>query len=472
MSLLKSTFWYTFGLLLTRSINFILLPLYSNLLAPDEFGIYILIMSSYTILSVFYQGGLSAGFTKFFLEEKEEGNKEIIFLSVFNIILIISLILSSIGIFSSHKLSLLLLNSEGYTLHVIIAFGMLFFDSLSFYILHLLRTREQAKKVTYLTIISGLCNLLLNITFLYFFKLGILGILLAQLISSVILLIFSIPASGFHIKFIIKFEPINKILVFSTPLLLAGFFSTLVDFVDRYILDFYFDKSTVGIYSFSYRLAMTMNVFVLSYRTAWVPFAMKKYADADFYVEVKSSISKLVAILSLIFLCVSIFSDDLFRINLWGFHIFNEQYMAGIKIIPYILIGYAFSGFASIYTLSPYLSGKSYHFLYTDFIAFVINILFNFILIPRIGIIGAALATMISYGAWLIYLWVISRNNMKITYDKKNILLIISITLMLFIISNYYKVFLIDILIAFSFIIFLKLIFKINILNLFKTNVL
>lgn len=427
-------------------------------------------MSSYTILSVFYQGGLSAGFTKYFLEEKDEDSKEVIFLSVFNIILIISLFLSTIGIAASQKLSFLLLKTHGYSLHVIVAFGMLLFDALSFYILHLLRTREQAKKVTFLTIVSGLCNLILNITFLYFFKLGILGILLSQLISSIVLLIFAIPASGFRLKFIVKLEPIKKILIFSTPLLLAGFFSTLVDFVDRYILDFYFDKATVGIYSFSYRFAMTMNVLVLSYRTAWLPYAMKKYGDPDFYEEVKSSISKLVGILSLIFLCVSIFSDDLFRINFWGYHLFNEQYKAGVKIIPYVMIGYAFSGLASIYTLSPYLSGKSYHFLFTDFIAFVVNIIFNFILIPRIGIIGAAIATTLSYAAWLIYLWSVSRYNMKVKYDKKKITLILLTVIFFYSISIYINSLIADILVAGLFLVFLKYLFKINILGLIKTN--
>ena len=78
-----STFLYGLGNLFVRSINFILLPLYSNLITTEEFGNYSLIMSFYAIASVFYQAGLSSGLTGFYIQKKNYSGKEI-FSTIFN----------------------------------------------------------------------------------------------------------------------------------------------------------------------------------------------------------------------------------------------------------------------------------------------------------------------------------------------------------------------------------------------------
>ena len=90
MSLFKSTFLYTIGNIFARSLSFLLLPLYSNLISVEEFGNYALIMSGYVIIAAIYQGGLHAGFSKYYLEENSDSNRKNIFSTLFSFVFIIS----------------------------------------------------------------------------------------------------------------------------------------------------------------------------------------------------------------------------------------------------------------------------------------------------------------------------------------------------------------------------------------------
>ena len=92
--LFEATAWYGIGNLFVRLVGFVLLPLYSNLISVEQFGIYSLMMSTYAIAGVFYQFGMNASLTNFYLKENDESTKKIIFSTVINSIIFLGLILS------------------------------------------------------------------------------------------------------------------------------------------------------------------------------------------------------------------------------------------------------------------------------------------------------------------------------------------------------------------------------------------
>jgi O-antigen/teichoic acid export membrane protein len=71
-SLTGSVAWYTTGNIFIRAASFLLLPLYSNLITPADFGIYAIIMSFYAVLSVVFQGGLHNALIKILFRERRE----------------------------------------------------------------------------------------------------------------------------------------------------------------------------------------------------------------------------------------------------------------------------------------------------------------------------------------------------------------------------------------------------------------
>jgi O-antigen/teichoic acid export membrane protein len=445
-SLSKATAWYTVGNLFVRSVSFLLLPLYSNLISTEDFGNYALVMSLYAIIAVFYQSGLQSALSKYYLEEESEGIRKEIFSTILNAAGIIGLALTAIIFLLSGWIALEAVGSSAFSDLIRIIFAALFFESITFIVLHLLRTKELARKVVVYSSFSAVINLLLNLYLVYYLNLGIYGIIWAQLVTSVMLFLIIIPFLKENYLPVIRPAWLKISFSFSYPLIIAGLLSALVDVVDRFIIDHFLGKSEVGIYSFSYRIALIMNIFVMSLRSAWTPYSIRLYNEGNFSAEFGKSFTKIVAVSLLIFLTVSIFIDDLFRFSLSGFRLFDIRYEGGIQIIPVILISYMFSAVITYYSVYPYVSGRSYHFLVSDLISLVINISFNFILIPVYGIMGAAVATLLSYFGSAGYLVIISERKIKITYEPGKIVLILTAIVIFYVVSKLLNVFVVDVL--------------------------
>ena len=249
-SLSGSVAWYGLGNLFVRSLSFILLPLYSNLISPTEFGNYSLLLSVYAVVQVFFQFGMFGALNKFYIEEKSENKKLLIFSSILNSIIIIASFLTLMLWLLSSQISIIVFNSPDFKDILILTFAALFFETFSFYILSWLKTLELAKKVVLYSSVGAILNLVLNIVFVYFLKLQVYGIIGAQLISGIILLILLLPQIKNKYIFRIDKKILSVVIKFSLPLLLANLFMAGSNVADRFILNIYSGREQVGLYSF------------------------------------------------------------------------------------------------------------------------------------------------------------------------------------------------------------------------------
>ena len=280
-SLSGSTIWYSVGNFVVRSISFILLPLYSHLISTADFGIYSLLMSFYAIAAVLFQSGMQNALMKYYLEDDDVERRKKIFSSIINSIGVLGILFTLAGILFSKQISRFILGSAQYSNLTILLFTSLFFDTLGYFGLQLLKTQEKARKVVVYSVASAVINLVLNVLFVYSFKFGVEGIFYAQIISSVFLLLFLLKDIFAEYKPAIDMKFIKLAFMFSLPIILGGFMSSAVDVCDRFFLNIYTDKNIVGIYSLSYKIAMVMNVFIISFRTAWIPHALNLSKSSD-----------------------------------------------------------------------------------------------------------------------------------------------------------------------------------------------
>jgi O-antigen/teichoic acid export membrane protein len=455
--LFEATAWYGMGNLIVRLVSFILLPLYSNLIPVEQFGIYSLMMSIYAISGVFYQFGMSASLTNFYLMENDESARKIIFSTIVNAIIILGLVLTVIAFSISSFLTDKILGSGEYSFLLILLFIIIFIETISNCILQLFKTLELSKKVVIYLFAGAIINLLLNIWFVYGLRMGIKGIIFAHLLTTILVFILLLPLIKGTYTFRIDKKILIAAVLFSLPLFVSGIFSAGMDVADRFILDHFFGKKEVGEYSFAYRLAMITNIFVISFRTAWMPYALNKYKEGNYRENFGKILIKVLAIGVFILLAVSFFADDLFDIKLLGKNLFNPIYKTGLIILPYVVIGYIFNSLASFYSLYPFTVNKSYHFLISDGLGIISNLVFNFILIPNYGMLGAGIATSISFIIAAGYLYFISKGKIEIIYPKKEILIICfsgMIFLLLGMIFNYLWVQVISVILFLSLLIF------------------
>lgn len=465
-SVFKSTAWYGAGNLIFRAVNFLLLPLYSQVLSTAEFGNYALIMAFYSIALIFYQAGFGIGFTKFYLDADSEEKRKTVLSSILNTVFFLSVILSTIGLFFTNQISFLLLGSSAFSQLFFVVFVSLFFENISYFLLYYFKTLERSKFVVLITTVSSSVNFILNILLVYYLSLGVQGIFIAQLAAGAVIVFVLIPLVLKDYIILIDKELIKKVFKFSAPLFIGSIFAVLLEVIDRYFIDYFLNTSEVGIYSFSYRIALVMNLFVISFRTAWAPRAINNYKEGNYSDDFGKIFTKLIASTLLVFIVVSLFAGDLFNTKVFGYDVFSESYRPGIEIIPIVLLAYLFSGFTSFYSVYPLVTGKSKHFLISDICALVINVVLNILLIKPLGIMGAAVATLVGVSFNTIYLWLISKNNIKINYEMKNVIVIIISGLMCFVAAFYINMLWVDIVLITAFVFVIKYILGINIAKL------
>jgi O-antigen/teichoic acid export membrane protein len=469
-SLSSSVVWYSIGNIFVRSVGFFLLPLYSNLISTSDFGNYSLLMSVYAIALVVYQLGMFSAMNKYYIEESSEAKRRLIFSSILNSIIIAGTILTILLSLSSALLSDLIFSSTNFATLLVLLFISILFDTINAYNLFLLKTKELAKKAVAYMALGAVINLFLNILLVYYLRLSIQGIIYAQLISVFLLCLALLNLIKENYLFKIDKVIIRKVVRFSLPILFASLFIAGSNVVDRFILNIYAGRSQVGLYSFSYRIAFVMNIFIVSFYAAWNPHSLKLYYQKNYEISFGKTLNKLVASSCLLLLLVSIFIRFMFEIHISGFTLFNPEYITGIIIIPIVMTGYILYGISLFYTVYPTVSNKSYHILIANLIAFALNLGLNLLFIPRFGMLGAACSTMIGFLLSAFYLFYVSRKAIEIKYQTKELLIIIlSAIVFLFIGLNIINIF-IELLSGLLYILILYFFAKIRITKIFSNS--
>ncbi|MFA6979411.1 MAG: oligosaccharide flippase family protein [Ignavibacteriaceae bacterium] len=450
-NLFKSVAWYGVGNIIARSMTLILLPLYSNLISTKEFGNYSLLVSVYTIIATVYQFGMSSALNKFYTEEPDEKKKKIIFSTILNSIVVLGIILTVVTTLFSTSIVTFVFGSKNFSPLLILLIGSLFFETINFYIILLLKTKEMPKETVVYSVAGAIVNLGLNILFVFYFRWSISGIILAQLLSGIILFFISLHVIKGTYIFIVDKKILLTIVVFSLPLLAGSLFTALTNVADRFIINIFMSKDDVGIYSFVYRIALLMNVFVVSFAMAWNPHSVKQYFRNNYSESYGKTLSHFLAGGMLLFLFVSLFIKILFETKVFGTFILNPIYKPGLSAFPFIMAGYFFNGISTYYAVYPYVSNKTYQLLITDFIALSLNIGLNYLLIPKLGLMGAAISTAAAFFFGALYLFFISKNKLKINYEKKEMSLIIIGGIVVYILGTFVDSFYLNIILLSSY---------------------
>ncbi|MCX8011073.1 MAG: oligosaccharide flippase family protein, partial [Ignavibacteria bacterium] len=418
-----------------------------------------LIISATTILSVFLHLGLQGSFTKYFSSAANDDDRKKIFSSLLVLISFASIPITSLLLIFSNEFAHLIVKDASYSFTFSIAILSMLFMTYSYFVTMMYVSLEKSKLYLIKNVIASIVNFIGNIIFLFVFKLGIDGIFYAQIISSLFLILNCWGLIKRYFTFSIEQEWSKKIIRFGYPLFFSSLFTTLAEVFDRFLVEHYLGIEQTGIYYLGYRFGYILSVFVISFRNSWIPhfYNVVDKLGSEQSLYLGKVFTKLLATSGLIVVTLSLFSDDLIKFKFNSFSIFPDVYKDSIPVIPLVVLGYFFNNLMSFYSIGPYKSGKSYHFLIADLLCFMSNLVFNIWLIQVYGIAGAALATMLAFMLGAAYLKVVSTSVINIKYEYiKDLSLFISMIFSI-IVSNIFDSFVIDLILFAG---FLLLVYK------------
>ena len=427
---------YGFGSAFDAIVGFLVLPIYTLNFSTEEYGIFsFLILISTFASSIFYLGATSSLTRSYFDYNNLEDRKKVVATSLY-ITLFGAIMQISLGLIFSEQLSIILFKTAIYKYHIILILisSALLFINQFFYLL--LRLLLKSIHIVSVSIFSSAIFLLTLWILLTYYEYGILSPVIAFNISYSIGTIILLFICRNYFSLIPKKREFKIQLIFGLPQLFIGFSYYTIDWIDRFFINEYLSLGDVGVYSFGYKISMIIHmIFIIPFSKVW---ATIRSENLNRNIEGLSSkiLTYYYLIGSILALLVVIFIKEFFMIFSRNIDYDSAQY-----VVPFVIFAHLLYGMINILDLGIFKYRKP---IYTAIILIIhipINIILNFILVPKFGYYGAALSTLITYFLLSMTVAYIANRLLKVNYEKFNLLLIslisfITIIIYLYVIDN------------------------------------
>lgn len=441
-SLSKQTLIYGTSTIIGRFLNFLLVPFYTNIFPPAEYGIVSVVYAFIGFMTIVYTAGLEQGFFKF-ASSKEFGTPKQNFSLPFFTILINSAIFSVVILIISLNIPGLWILKGTSTSIINYSVLILFFDALVFVPFARLRLDNKPKVFAAIKIANIVVNVVLNFILIIYYKMGIEAIFISNLISSVITFILLIPVIIKNLSFKFNKQLFNELLRFSLPYIPAGLSSIIVQVISRPVMLLLTNEENVGIFQANYRLGIFMMLVVSMFDYAWRPFFLNIAKEKDAKQIFSGILTYFTGFCTIVLIVLTFFIEDIIKIPLPGRGtLIGAKYWAGIYIVPIVLFAYIFNGIYINLMPGIYFEKKTKFLPFITGLGAIVNVAGNFILIPVMGLYGAAIATLLSYISMAVYIYFVTKKFYPVKYEFKKIylLIFINIAAMAVFYISYYKV--------------------------------
>ncbi|NQT61544.1 MAG: oligosaccharide flippase family protein [Candidatus Marinimicrobia bacterium] len=395
----KHTLVYGVGNILNRGMTFLLLPFYTNLISTEDYGVYSLVYSFIALTNVFFIHGMDTAFMRFFIPEKDEDKRKQILNTVYTSIFISTFLLTAGIYLILPKFSSGLISIPPNSVMLLYLSLIILFDALAF--LPIVYYRAVNKPVNYVLIVfvEVLINLSLNIYFVAFQKMGLEGILLSNAISSLAKFLLSSPVLWQYFRFRWDRQIWKDILKYGLPTVPAVFFLILISVSDRFLLKYYLGAHDVGLYASGYKIGVVMALLITAFRFAWQPFYLSRGEDPDAPYIFARIFTLFVAVTGFIYLGVSMVLVELLKLPYGDIYIIATEYHAGLKVVPFILLGNMLFGLSQNFIVGAYIKKKTLYIPLFTGIGFLVNISANilFLSVLKWGFLSAGYALVLTY---------------------------------------------------------------------------
>ena len=390
-----------------RLLNFLLMPFYTHYLLPAEYGVVATVFSYMAFLNVLYQYGMDQAYMRHY------AHKEKAFSTAYSCVLVTSALFSVVlALFPSFWAQLGGIGAARASL-VLYASAILFLDGINVLPFADLRMAHKPFYFAGVRMASITLNVILNIVFLTKLRMGIEGVFLANLFSSLL----SVLAVPKKFSFTFDRELLHKLVDYSLPLLPAGLGAMAVQVIDRPILLRLSGEAAVGVYQANYRLGIFMVLLVTMFDQAWRPFFIERAEQPGGPAVFARVLTYFTASLVWVGLAFSFFIPDLARFHVAGKPLIHPSYWGGLPIVPVVLFAYLVNGIY-VNLLAPVIIAKKTRIIMTaTLIGALVNVAANFALIPPFGIFGPPWAAFAAYCAMALTVYRYGRRYFPVPYE-------------------------------------------------------
>ncbi len=390
----RGSFVYTAANLLQRSLSFLLLPLYTHYLSPNDYGILAVVTTLNGFLSVLFTWSLPAAIGRFYFDYRDDPKTLQEFWGTVIIAVLLSSLIGGLVLFLTGSIILKpVMGDIPFWPYIAIGISTLIFQPLFQVFLSAMQVQGQAGRYAIYSTVQLIINLTLILGLVILFGWKAEGPLFATLITSIIFFIVTLVSFRKSFRWVFRTHLFKQAAKYCLPLVPHSLSAQILVVTDKFFLNTMMGAASAGIYHIAFLFGTIVTTFVDSVNRAYVPVAMEALEDnkATSLQELKANGMTLIGGYCLLGTLVSLFSLEMLQLFT------SEPYHVAHLVVP--LIAFAFVLRGIYYILVNILMFKKDATRWVSvgtFIGALANIGLNFHLIPMYGMAGAALATLIS----------------------------------------------------------------------------
>jgi O-antigen/teichoic acid export membrane protein len=389
-ALIQDSAAYAIPAFISRGLSFFLVPLYTRVLSPADYGSLDLLMVFASIVNVTIALEVSQGVARFYAGESDPDRKVTYASSAFWFSVGCYTLFGVIALTFSTKLSVWVMGREG--LGTAFQIGLLYiwtnaiFCCVQNQFRWELRSKHYAVASLLMTFVTAAGALWL--TYILGWKLE--GLLWGMVYGSALGVVYGLWHLRRSFRWRFDTTSLREMLTFSAPLVLSGISVIIASYIDRLMINYYLTIDDVGLYGIGFRLASIVGLVMVGFQGALTPLIYTYYREADTPQQLAFIFRVFMAFALLVFSGITLFSYEILAL------IATPAYYGGAAVVIYLVPA---TLLAQMYIFAPGIdiAKKTYLILWINFGGAILNTAFNWMLIPQMGIAGAGLATMLGY---------------------------------------------------------------------------
>ena len=415
---------YVIPTILSRGLALFLIPLYTRVLSPADYGALDLLTVFGNLVNLTIALEVSQGVARFYGIERATQRKAGYASTALWFTVVTYITFLVVALIYGSELSALIMGKAGLELYFRIGVVYIGVNGIFLLVQNQFRWELRSKNYAIVSILVTLVTAGLAVTMAYFLKWGLAGLLLGMIGGSLIGSVYGLwhLRNTFYFKF--HWTQLKDMLKFSAPLVPSGIAVFINNYTDRLMINHYLSLDAVGIYGVAFRLAGVVSLVVWGFQGALTPLVYAHYQEPETPRHLAQIFRFFTVFATLIFLFLSLFARELLSL------ITTPAYYPAAQLIIFLVPAILFS---TMYIFAPgiAIAKKTYVILWVNVLGAASNILFCWLLIPLYGIIGAAVATLMSYVFTFFVFMFYSQKYYYIPHSWKRSVLALSIAALL-----------------------------------------
>lgn len=395
----------------TNALSFLLLPLFSRLLSAEDYGVLGVLQLLSSLTKVLFRMGLDGAFLRVHYDQADAHAQRRLAGTVALFSAVVgTLLFALVALASPVVLGLLFRHAQPPALWIMLVAADTWLGTFAFVPQALLRIAGRSRAFAAFSMLRHSVNLALKVALLVA-GWGVAGVLISDLVATAVFSAALLPTLWRGATPAWERAGLRAVLAFGLPRVPHGLLLQAQNLVDRPLLEAHVPLAQVGLYQVGYTLGSAVKFALSAFEPAWQPFVYAQIKRPDAQATLARVVTYVCAAFVALGLGLSVFARELVQVmTAPGLH-------AAWPVVPIVTLAYVLHGVFLLTSIGIGIEKKARYYPLVTLASASTNVLANLVLLPRLGMLGAAWATLAAYALMALLGFVLSRRLYPLPFE-------------------------------------------------------